>query len=127
MLLIVAVAASLSGLGFIAFRMLGTPHCDAYGLLRVQLETNAFAIEAYRSDNHVYPPSLEALCESGPAGLGPYLRARSLKDPWGNALFYRVDGDGRGFVVFSLGRDGRMGGRGVDTDISESVRLPVKR
>lgn len=119
---VVAVFAAMMSVVFVLKFWRPVDH-DRFDLLRVQLRFSAAAIAQYRLDNHAYPPSLEALCGAGPAGLGPYLRTRALIDPWGRALFYRVDGDGRGFVVFSLGGDGRVGGRGGDADIGESARI----
>ena len=101
------------------------PH-DNFHLARTQLSFVAHAIEQYRGDNGVFPPSLTALSDNGPSGLGPYLKAKTLRDPWGRDLYYGLDPDGRGFTVFTLGRDGRIGGRGADADLSESSRLPVE-
>jgi general secretion pathway protein G len=81
----------------------------------------AAAAEQYRNDTGHWPALLDDLLDEGPAGLGPYLHGRDVHDVWGRRLFYGADPHGRGFTVFSLGRDGRLGGRGVDSDIGNAV------
>jgi general secretion pathway protein G len=85
----------------------------------------AAAAEQYRIDTGDWPASLDDLLDEGPPGLGPYLRDRVLRDPWGRRLLYSLDPDGRGFTVFSLGRDGRLGGSGADADIDTVVSDPI--
>jgi hypothetical protein len=66
-------------------------------------------------------------CRERGGGIGPCMRSRQLDDVWGRALSCRVDADGCGFVVFTPGRDGRLGGRGPDADIQRSVRDQIPR
>jgi hypothetical protein len=54
---------------------------------RYQLERLRAALEVYRVENGVYPPSLEALVETGLA------RPRDLRYPWSQAYAYRRQGD----------------------------------
>ena len=83
------------------------------------------ALKLYRLDNFTYPTSeqgLEALVTK-PADpniknwkTGGYLD-RLPKDPWGNAYLYLNPGNHGEFDVYTLGRDGRVGGEGVDADV----------
>ncbi|MBL8262097.1 MAG: type II secretion system protein GspG [Xanthomonadaceae bacterium] len=94
---------------------------------RLHVEQVAAAVEQYRIDTGYLPMSLDDLLDEGPAGLGPYIRGPLSRDHWGRALLYSVDPDGRGFTVFSLGRDGRLGGRGADEDVESAMRDQIPR
>jgi general secretion pathway protein G len=83
------------------------------------------ALNFYRLDNFTYPTSeqgLEALVTkpSDPNirnwKSGGYL-PRLPKDPWGNAYLYLSPGNNGEIDIYTLGRDGRPGGEGVDADV----------
>lgn len=63
-------------------------------------------IEEFR-DEHCYLPATFAQVELPDGWYDRY-------DPWGREFVYRQEGDG--FQIQSLGRDGRPGGRGLDSD-----------
>ena len=83
------------------------------------------ALKFYRLDNFHYPSTeqgLEALVTK-PADpnirnwkSGGYLD-RLPADPWGNPYLYLSPGNQREIDIYTLGRDGRPGGEGVDADI----------
>lgn len=83
------------------------------------------AMKFYRLDNFSYPTSeqgIEALVTK-PADPnvrnwkpGGYLD-RVPKDPWGNPYLYLNPGNNAEIDIYTLGRDGRPGGEGVDADI----------
>lgn len=83
------------------------------------------ALKFYRLDNFAYPSSeqgLEALVTK-PADpnirnwkQGGYL-PKLPNDPWGNPYLYLNPGNQGEIDVYTLGRDGRPGGEGVDADI----------
>ncbi|MDH3305632.1 MAG: type II secretion system major pseudopilin GspG [Gammaproteobacteria bacterium] len=83
------------------------------------------ALKFYRLDNFTYPTTeqgLEALVTkpTDPSirnwKTGGYLD-RLPKDPWGNPYQYLNPGNNREIDVYTLGRDGRPGGEGLDADI----------
>ena len=83
------------------------------------------ALKFYRLDNFQYPTSeqgLEALVTrpNDPSvrnwKTGGYLD-RLPKDPWGNDYQYLNPGNNGEIDIYSLGRDGRPGGEGLDADI----------
>lgn len=90
---------------------------------QLQLESVAAAVEMFRSDVGRYPTAQEglgALVEE-PADVegwtGPYLKSASaLKDPWADAIHYRVIDD-QGFEVVSFGSDRKAGGTGTKRDL----------
>ncbi len=83
------------------------------------------AMKFYRLDNFAYPTTeqgIEALVTK-PADPnvrnwkpGGYLD-RVPNDPWGNPYLYLNPGNNAEIDIYTLGRDGRPGGEGVDADI----------
>lgn len=91
---------------------------------RSQIEALARALESYRLDVGSYPSAergLRALQErptNNNRWHGPYLQKELPNDPWGNPYIYRnTPANGRDFVLFSYGRDGRPGGEGENADV----------
>lgn len=84
------------------------------------------AMKLYRLDNFQYPSTeqgIQALVtkpttEPVPKNWKPggYLD-RGPEDPWGNPYHYRNPGEHGEIDVYSLGRDNRVGGEGIDADI----------
>ncbi|MBY0492081.1 MAG: type II secretion system major pseudopilin GspG [Gemmatimonadaceae bacterium] len=96
---------------------------------RSQIETFTLALNAFRLDNDRFPTSDEGLqaLRARPVSLdeqstwkGPYLTKDIRPDPWGRPYVYRSPGDveAGSFDLYSLGRDGRIGGDGEDADIT---------
>ena len=106
----VAVAAVV-GLGF----HLAKPARDHLDLATAQLHTLAFGIQAFADDTGSAPERLDELLESTVDGRGPYVRGEPLRDPWGTPVVFARQGSG-GFVLTSLGADGRPGGSGPARD-----------
>ena len=89
----------------------------------ISLET---AVLLYQYNTDQLPKELNDLLHP-PDGVqgwaGPYLD-RKMKDPWNRYYEYRVPGhDGSRFEIRSLGRDGKEGGEGPDTDIASWERF----
>ena len=91
----------------------------------------AAALELYELDNGTFPTTaqgLRALIEAPsvpPVPLnwnGPYLRGRSLNDPWHNEYQYQcpVTQPGYDYEIISCGPDGMLGG---DDDLSNVEQL----
>jgi general secretion pathway protein G len=92
---------------------------------RAQLVALDKALATYRIDTGHYPNTeqgLQALVQAPadePKWAGSYLAKAVPLDPWGHAYVYRVPGDGgHEFELSSLGRDGQVGGTGLDADLS---------
>jgi type II secretory pathway pseudopilin PulG len=94
-----------------------TISCGPNGLARIQIRALGAALDQYRTDVGRYPVGLEQLIGRGPKRLGPYVRERNLLDPWGRLFYYRMENSGRSFALFTLGRDGRIGGDEANQDI----------
>jgi general secretion pathway protein G len=94
-----------------------------------QMEIFELALDAYRIDNDRYPSTEQGLAalrlkpvtgDSARNWRGPYLRKDVPLDPWGRAYAYRSPGvaNQTSYDLFSLGRDGKVGGDGEDADIT---------
>ena len=127
MLVVVAIIATLAALVAPAiFRNVGDSKVTA---AKSQIELYALALGSYRLDNDVYPSSeqgLEAL-RARPAGgepprnwRGPYLSKEVTTDPWGRPYLYIAPGrlNPTSFDLYTLGRDGKIGGEGEDADVT---------
>ncbi len=105
-------------------RYLGSARADT---AKVQISNIEAALELYYIDNLQYPDADQGIAALAvqPAGEtrwnGPYLKkADALKDPWGNSYAYTIDDNTGAVIVSSLGRDGKIGGDGLDADISNT-------
>ena len=96
---------------------------------RSQIDILALALNSYRLDNDVFPSNeqgLEALRTMPATGepprnwRGPYLSRVVPSDPWGRPFVYVQPGreNATSFDLYTLGRDGRVGGEGEDADIT---------
>jgi general secretion pathway protein G len=81
------------------------------------------ALKFYRLDNFSYPTSEQGLEALVTKPADPNIRNwkkyldRMPKDPWGNPYQYLSPGNNGEIDIYTLGRDGRPGGEGVDTDM----------
>jgi general secretion pathway protein G len=83
------------------------------------------ALELYRLENSRYPTveeGLETLASpaAGPNGAArePFIR-RLPNDPWNRPYQYVMPGQKGAYDLYSLGADGKIGGEGLDADISQ--------
>jgi general secretion pathway protein G len=105
---------------FVGAKILGASDQAKFHLAQTQVDTTASKIEQYQNDVGSLPPDLEALVKApgnSNGWLGPYLKEKDLKDPWGHPLQYHPSGDSGGYELMSYGRDGKPGGESVDADI----------
>ena len=124
LLVVLAILALLAA--FVAprvFNYLSGAKSDVAGL---QMQSIRTALDFYRLDTGRFPSEsegLKALVErpaSTPAGWnGPYLQGATLPlDPWSRAYLYAPDDATDGYVLSTLGADGRVGGDGEDRDLT---------
>ena len=92
---------------------------------RAEISSLNTALKFYRLDNFAYPTTeqgLEALVSNpnDPSvrnwNSGGYMD-RLPKDPWGNPYLYLNPGKNAEIDIYTLGRDGRLGGQDMDADI----------
>ena len=96
---------------------------------RSQIEMFALALDSYRLDNGGYPSNeqgldaLRTLPHTGDLPVnwrGPYLRRAVPLDPWGRPYIYLAPGRANpaGYDLYTLGKDGRIGGENEDADVT---------
>ena len=126
LLVVIIVIGLLAGL--VAPQIVGRVSDARVTTAKAQLELLNIALESYRLDNGRVPTTDQGLAAlrdrpaRGPAPLswqGPYLKKPVPLDPWGSAYVYRSPGtrNANGYDLLSLGRDGKPGGTGEDTDL----------
>lgn len=123
-LLVVMVIIGLL-VSYVAPRFFGQIGKSEVKATRAQLDALEKALGTYRLDTGHYPSTeqgLRALAErpsNEPKWSGPYLSKALPPDPWGRPYAYRKPGDsGHDFELTSLGKDGQVGGAGLDADLS---------
>ena len=135
LLVVIAIIATLASV--VAPAVFGNVGAARQSAARSQLQIFALALDSYRLDTYSYPSTSQGLTtlRVAPQGgepvrnwRGPYLRADAPLDPWGRAYLYASPGSANptGYDLYSLGRDGRIGGDGEDADIT-SWNGPVKQ
>ncbi len=94
-----------------------------------QIEILSVAVESYRLDVGQYPSTNDGLSglrvppterDLNARWQGPYLRKPVPADPWGRPYIYESPGRANpgGYDLYTLGRDGEIGGEGENTDIT---------
>jgi general secretion pathway protein G len=91
---------------------------------KIQIQTLENGLNYFQLDMGRYPTDQEGLqaLVKAPVGAdswsGPYIRNdKQLTDPWGHAMVYKAEADGKPYKLESLGADGKEGGTGDDQDI----------
>ncbi|QVL45256.1 MAG: type II secretion system major pseudopilin GspG [Methylophilaceae bacterium] len=88
-----------------------------------QINALGKALDQYRIDTGRYPTSeqgLSALTQlptDEPKWAGPYLLKKVPVDPWGRPYLYKSPGDNGEYDLYSLGKDGQVGGTKDAQDI----------
>ena len=116
-IVIVLIGAVLT---FVGSRVLGGADRAKANLAKSQVMTLAQKVESFQMDTGRLPTTLnELVVEPGNAAgwLGPYAKAAELSDPWGHPVEYRAPGENGPFDLVILGKDGKVGGTSVDSDI----------
>ncbi|MFZ5746572.1 MAG: type II secretion system major pseudopilin GspG [Pseudomonadota bacterium] len=123
MMIVLVIIAIVAGL--VTMNVINRPDEAKVTATKSNLAAISGALKMYRLDNGDYPTTeqgLKALVER-PAtppvptnwATGGYLEQAPV-DPFGNPYVYEYSGAG-GYVLKSLGKDGKPGGEGVNADI----------
>jgi general secretion pathway protein G len=129
LLVVIAVLGLLAGL--VGPRIVGHVSEAKSTTARTQIDLLGVALDSYRLDNGSYPTTEQGLAAlqkrpgrdpMPPNWRGPYLRKDVPLDPWGRPYIYQVVSSptASGYVLQTLGRDGKPGGDGEDNDIKGS-------
>ena len=91
---------------------------------RAQIAALEQALDQFRLDVGHYPTTEQGLhalmtnADNNPHWSGPYLKKEVPNDPWGKPYQYRQPGQHGEYDLFSLGKDGQVGGSDEAQDIS---------
>ena len=121
--IIVAIAILAILTALIVPRVVGKVDDAAIARARSDVQALTTALSLYKLDNNYYPTTeqgLEALLDKPggqpePANWKKYLD-KLPKDPWGRPYQYISPGSHGEIDVYSLGKDGQVGGEGIDAD-----------
>lgn len=116
-IVIVLIGAVLT---FVGSRVLGGADRAKANLAKSQVMTLGQKVDAFQMDTGRLPTRLDELVTApgNAAGwLGPYAKSAELNDPWGHPVEYRSPGENGPFDLVILGKDGKVGGTSVDSDI----------
>ena len=119
LLLVLVILALIAGL--VLPGIIGKAESAKAKAAASQVTRLSMAVESYYLETGRTPDSLDDLVnEPGDANgwNGPYIKASSLKDPWGRDYEYSYPGDHAEFDIVSLGADGQPGGEGKNADLN---------
>jgi general secretion pathway protein G len=91
---------------------------------KAQIDSLGKALDQYRLDVGAYPSTEEGLNalmtspQNQPHWSGPYLQKAVPLDPWDRPYQYRSPGEHGDYDLFTLGRDGQVGGTGENADVT---------
>jgi general secretion pathway protein G len=91
---------------------------------RAQIDALGKALDQYRIDTGHYPNTEQGLSalDQPPANeskwAGPYLKKNVPNDPWDRAYQYKSPGEHGDYDLFSLGKDGALGGSKDAEDVT---------
>ncbi len=89
-----------------------------------QIEMIGTALDAFRLDTGRYPTTTEGIkvLWENPGNIknwdGPYLPKPVKADSWGDPYLYKSPGQHGNYDLYSLGADGKPGGKGDNKDIT---------
>jgi general secretion pathway protein G len=93
----------------------GYTYDELYSQTHLRMQRLVEALDRHRLQHGVYPSTGQSL---GPVLMYFPKFKKIPPDPWGHAFIYASPGPmGQGFVLTSLGADGKQGGTGEHTDI----------
>lgn len=121
MVVVVIIAIMAATVGSNLFGQVGTAKAAK---VKTDIQAISSQLKIYRLNNFNYPTTdqgLEALVTKPSGEPEPknwqQLLEKMPKDPWGREYLYVSPGEKGDYDVYTLGRDGRVGGEGEDADI----------
>jgi len=111
----ISIAGFIGLVALLSFKIFFGVRDDAASYTRHYINFLAMKIDSFHQDNGRLPSSLGEL--TSPKPPGPYASPREFQDRWQRPYYYRQVPGGCGYILFSLGADGHLGGSGQDKDI----------
>jgi general secretion pathway protein G len=122
-LLVVMVIIGLLA-GYVAPKYFSQVGKSEVKVAQAQIDSLEKALDQYRLDTGHYPVSelglgaLNTRPANEPRWQGPYLKKAAPPDPWGRPYVYKYPGERGEYDLYSLGKDGQLGGTGEAADIT---------
>jgi general secretion pathway protein G len=127
LLVVIAIIATLAAV--VAPSLFGNVGEARRSTAKSQIEIIALALDAYKLDNEDFPTTQQGLdaLRIIPGGgtppvnwKGPYLRQNVPLDPWRRPYVFVSPGiaNPTSYDLYTLGKDGKIGGTGEDADIT---------
>ncbi|MDO8962349.1 MAG: type II secretion system major pseudopilin GspG [Methylophilus sp.] len=91
---------------------------------KAQIDALGKALDQFRIDTGSYPTTdlgLDALnrnTTNNPKWAGPYLKKNVPNDPWDRPYLYQSPGEHGEYDLYSLGKDGQLGGTKESEDVT---------
>lgn len=108
---------ALAAFATVFLEITGEIVCYRSGYTKAKLRKLDSVIRASRVDRGAFPDDLKELSRTSASDSSPYVNEHDLRDAWLRDFYYRRLDDGAAYVLFSLGKDGAIGGEGEDADI----------
>lgn len=115
---------------FIAPRVMNWPQKANVSKAQTEISGLKTALEMYAISVGEYPTTEQGLTAlwrapspAPPNWDGPYIDSPTFEDPWGNPYVYRqpVTRPGYDYELYSMGKDGKVGGTELEADITNWV------
>ena len=115
---------------FIAPRVINAPQQAKVAKAQTEINSIKTALEQYAITTGEYPTTEQGLSAlwrvPSPAPMnwaGPYVDSPNFMDPWDNPYVYRQPSThyGYDYDLYSMGKDGKVGGTDLDADITNWV------
>ncbi|WP_395374380.1 type II secretion system major pseudopilin GspG [Marinicella sp. W31] len=107
-------------IGLVARNVAGGQDKAKYQQAKIEVQKLTQAVESFYLDTGRLPDSLDQLFnDSGDSmWLGPYIKEKELKDPWGEGYHYTSSSQhGQSFDIYTYAMDKSPGGDKLGTDI----------
>ena len=121
-LIVITIIALMASL--VAPKLFSKLESSKQKVAKTQIHLIENALDAFRLDVGRYPTTEEGLkvLWENPGNIkgwdGPYLPKPVKEDPWGHPYVYKCPGKHGKYDLYSLGADGKPGGKGENKDIT---------
>ena len=121
-LIVITIIALMASL--VAPKLFSKLESSKQKIAKTQIHLIENALDSFRLDVGRYPTTEEGLrvLWENPGNIegwdGPYLPKPVKEDPWGHPYIYKSPGEHGEYDLYSLGADGKPGGKGENKDIT---------
>ena len=106
--------------GLVVSNVTGGQDKAKYKQAKIEVQKLSQSVSEFYLDTGNMPDSLDELYNDNGESMwmGPYVKEKELKDPWGEEYKYSIPGENNeDFSIVSYGNDKSPGGKSLDQDI----------